>query len=53
MNEVFFSGYGYFQVDTDDFDKAEDMLLKALADAGIDLNIEEIELRDENGEAIE
>lgn len=53
MNQVYFGGYGCFKVNTDDFDKAEDELLIALADAGIDFILDLIELQDEDGNEIE
>ena len=53
MNEIYFTGYGYLKVDTDNYDKAVDILLKALADVGVEFNMDEMELRDENGCEIE
>lgn len=53
MNEVYFSGYGYFKVDTNNYDEAVDKLLKALADAGIDLTMDDIELRDAEGNIVD
>ena len=52
MNEIYFNGYGYFKVDTDDYDAAVDRLLKALADAGIDFTMDNIKLRDKDGNEI-
>ena len=53
MNEVYFFGYGYFKVNTNNYDEAVDKLLKALADAGIDFTMDEIELRDSEGNIVD
>ncbi len=52
MNELYFNGCGYFKVNTDDYDKAVDLFLKAAADAGIDIILDELELRDPDGNEI-
>lgn len=52
MNEIYFNGSGYLKVNTDDFEKAENILLKALADANIEFYLTEIELRDKEGNPI-
>lgn len=53
MNKLYFNGCGYFEVNTDDYDKAVDLFLKAAADAGIDIILDKLELRDPDGNEIE
>ena len=53
MNEIYFEGYGYFQVNTDDYDEAVDKLLRALSDAGIDFIMDRMELRDKDCNVID
>lgn len=55
MNELYFSGYGYFKVDTDNKDVANEKLWKALNSVGIEFtaDVNDIELRDEDGNEIE
>lgn len=51
-NELYFNGYGYFRVNTDSYDEAVDLFLKAASDAGIDIILDEMELRDLDGNVI-
>ena len=54
MNELYVSDcWIYFKTEAKTYDEAMDEFLKKCADAGIDINIENAELRDENGEEIE
>ena len=53
LNELYFSGWGYFRTGADSHDEAVDQLLTALANAGVDVNFEELELRNLDGESIE
>ena len=53
MNELYFNGYGYFKVNTDDYDKAVDLFLKTAADAVIDITLDRLELRDPDGNEID
>lgn len=52
MNEIYFEGHGYLKIDTDSFEDAEQKLNDVFADAGIDLEYDVLELRDENGNEI-
>lgn len=53
MYHIYFEGRGEMEVNTKDYDKAIDILCKALADAEIDLELDVTELRDEDGNEIE
>ena len=52
-NELYFQGWGYFRVNTGNYDEAVDRFLKAAADAGIDITLDKMELRDLDGNVIE
>ena len=52
-NELYFTGYGYFRVKTSNYDEAVDLFLKAAADAGIDITLDKLELRDLDGNEID
>lgn len=53
QNEMYFDGYGYFKVNTDNYDEAVNKLIESLADAGIDFTIDNMELRNSEGFCIE
>ena len=54
MNELYVSDcWIYFKTEAKTHDEAMNEFLKKCADAGIDINISNAELRDENGEEIE
>ena len=53
MNEIYFNGYGYFKTDADNYDDAMSKFLDAASQAGIEIEINKAELRDEDGEIIE
>lgn len=52
MNELFFSGFGYFKTATDNYDVAVDSLMEMLECIGVELTASELELRDEDGNII-
>lgn len=53
MNEIYFNGYGYFKTDADNYDDAMSKFLEAASQAGIEIEINEAELRGEDGKTIE
>ena len=53
MNELFFSGYGYFKVKTNDIDDALEKLSRFCDSIGLEIIPSEAELRDPDGDPIE
>ena len=54
MNELYVSScWIYFKTNGKTYDEAMDDFLRKCADTGIDISIENAELRDENGEEID